>query len=105
MSDDRLKRVNELVSRIKPMLRKNEYVAIMTEDFETFILVPDDVGKRAAAGEGTPQDTLVGLLLAHNMHAIILKMHADALKKGAGKVVKVSGNLVGMDGKPLPKIH
>jgi hypothetical protein len=99
--DPQAHRVMELIQRIKPILRADEFVAIMTADFNTFVLVPDEVRRRTEDGTTTPQDTLTGLLLAHNMHAIILKMHADAIGKDAGKHVQTAKTRVlGLDGKP-----
>lgn len=103
MSDSsRENRALEIIRGIQPLLREGEYCAVLTEDLQSFILVPNEARRNAEEGKSTKEETLAGIILAHNLSSIVLKQHAEAIRREESNVLQMPRTrLVGPDGSPV----
>lgn len=95
-------RAQSLINQIRPLLEQDEYCAIMTKDFNSFIMVPDEVRRRQEKGTQEAGDSLVGLILQWKFMGILLEVHGISLAKEVGPMLDTPKlTLVGPDGRPI----
>jgi len=95
-------RAKELIDKIKPILKDDEFCAVMTNDFNTFVMMPDDVQKRIENSTTSPADTMASLILMWRFTGILLQYHGISVENYIHHMVKTQGlTIVGADGLPI----